>query len=107
VTKKRLLITDLENPLREVRDALVEITQRLVQLRRNAAQLRAVDNIVSAPDVVASIAIPQMAIDELAESVSHACARLTEARAHIAVANRAMSDVLKLMPAHEPKGPVS
>jgi hypothetical protein len=105
--KKRTVITDLENPMKDVREVLVGLGSKLSELRTSAAHLRTADQLgaLATADPVVQIATVQLALDELAESLNQACARMTEARAHIAVANGAMAKVMRLMPPAPPPTP--
>jgi hypothetical protein len=110
--KRRTVITDLENPMKDVREVLVGLGSKLAELRTSAAHLRTADQLsaLATADPVVQIAVAQLALDELVEALNNAVARMTEARAHIAVANGAMAKVIRLMPPApppEPTGPLS
>lgn len=107
---KKTVIADLQNPMKDVRDAVVEITDQLARVRNAAAHLRTADQFASLtsddPHRVAA-GERQLAIDAFAESIGHAVARMVEVRAHVALANAAMAKINRLQPTVEPKGPLS
>lgn len=106
---KRTVITDLQNPMQDVRDAIVMICGQMAKIRIAAAHLRTADQInnLLTENPQLQIGDAQVAIDEFSESIGHAVARMTEVRAHVAVANNAMAKISKLLPQPEPKGPLS
>lgn len=92
---KKTLITDLQNSMKEVREAVVAIAMQMTRIRIAAAHLRTADHLnnLSTSDPQLAIGETQIAIDEFSESISNAVARMTEVRAHVAVANGAMAKI--------------
>jgi hypothetical protein len=82
--KTKTIIEDLSDPLRQTADVLRTLGDQLLSLRRAASQLRASDQ----------MGVTARASAALSEALSHAHARIIEARAHVALANKAAANVL-------------